>query len=348
MKKFLVILFLSTIIFGCSKKATDTPADLKAKLKVDTTAIKTSPIDNPNQKFNLSYKFEKGKSYQYRIASFSEDNFIIKADTNVTKKIKQSVIYIVNVDLQNQDKDGVMEFTCEIKSILFNASDGGQMMMYNSGDANDSTELERYAQYASLINNPFGIRVGKAGGILEIFRADKIVNKFLELNKKPSTSVNQEQRDYLNNTITQGSLKPLVTQLFRELPTNTVAKDSSWSFTQPASPFLIFKLENTNLFKVSGLEKYNSDTVAILNAGLKTVVSGDTKYEERGAKFNFTKPVTSADGAIYFNVSKGCVQKSNIKTRIHIYFTMEAPSPKGMQKGNKTEDITNTNIVELL
>ncbi len=348
MKKFLIILFLSTIIFGCGKKTSDKPSDLNAKLKVDTTTIKTSPIDNPNQKFNLAYKFEKGKSYQYRIASFSEDNLNIKADTNVTKKIKQSVIYIFNVALQNQDKDGVMEFSCEIKSILFNASDGGQMMMYNSGDANDSSDLERYAQYASLINNPFSIRVGKAGGILEIFHIDKIVNKFIELNKKAPSSVNQEQRDYLNNTVSQGSLKPLVTQLFRELPSNTIAKDSSWSFTQPPSPFLIFKLVNTNLFKVGGLEKYNGDTVAILDAGLKTIVTGDTKYEERGAKFNFTKPVTSADGAIYFNVTKGCVQKSNIKTHIHIYFTMEAPSPKGIQKGNKTEDITNTNIVELL
>lgn len=348
MKKFLIILFLSTIIFGCSKKESDKPADLSAKMKADTTAIKTTPIDNPTQKFNIAYKFEKGKTYQYRIASFSEDNLIIKADTSVTKKIKQSVIYIINVDLANLDKDGVMEFNCEIKSILFNAAVDGQMEMYQSGETKDSTELEKYAQYASLINNPFSVRVGKAGGVLEIFRVDKIVNNFIELNKKSPASVNQEQRDYLNNNVTQGSLKPLVTQLFREMPTNTIAKDSSWAFTQPPAPFLIFKLENTNLFKVNGLEKYNSDTVAIITAGLKTVVTGDTKYEERGAQFNFTKPVTTADGAIYFNVSKGCVQKSNIKTHIHIYFTMEAPSPKGKQKGNKTEDITNTNIVELL
>ncbi len=348
MKKFLVVLFLSTIIFGCSKKASDKPEDLSAKLKADTTEIKTSPIDNPNQKFDIKYKFEKGKVYQYRIASFSEDNLVIKADSNIVQKMKQSVIYIMNIDLANVDKDGIMEFTCEIKSVLFNAAVNGQMLTYQSGITKDSAELEKYAQYESLINNPFSVRVGKAGGILEIFRADKVVNKFLGLNKKLPASTTQEQRDYLNNSITQGALKPLVTQIFREMPTNTIAKDSSWAFAQPATPFLIFKLENTNLFKVNGLEKFNSDTVAIINAGLKSTVTGDTKYEERGAKFNFTKPVTSADGSIYFNITKGCVQKSNIKTHVHVFFTMEAPTPKGKQKGNKTEDITNTNIIELL
>ncbi len=343
MRHILVILFLSVILLGCGKKEGNKPEDINSKLKVDTTAIKTSPVDNPNQKFDIRYKFEKGKNYFYRVASFTQDDLTIRADSTVNSKLKQSVIYLLTLNLSNVDKDGVMEFNTEIKSIHLTAEVDGQFFSYQSSGTKDSTELRKYAEYEAMVNNPFSMRIGKLGGILEIFRSDKVVNKFIEL-REPGNSLNSAQRDAARNYITESLLRPLVLQIFREMPSNTVAKDSSWSYTQPAVPFMIFKLENTNLFKVSGLEKYNSDTLAIITAGLKTVVTGDTKYEERGTKVNFNKPTTSAGGTIYFNVSKGCIQKSNIKTQIHIFFTME----KGRQKGNKTEEITSTNILELL
>lgn len=348
MKKILILFIFSVFLWGCNKKAENKAEDLSGKLKVDTTEIKTMPIDNPNANFSIHFKFQKGKTYQYRLASFTDDQKTLKADSNITQTVKQSIVYLANLTLNDVDKDGVMEFSCTIPSILMNAIANGQVMNYQSGKTKDSTELKNYAQYESLINNTFSVRVGKNGGILEIFRADKIVSKFLQLQKAHPTVPN-EQKEALRNNITQGELKPLLTQIFREMPSKTLMKDSSWANPQPATQFLIFKLENTNLFKVAGLNKFGSDTLAAIDAGLKSVVSGDTKYEERGTKVNFKRPQPTASGTIYFNLTKGYIQKSNVKTQVNISYTMEGPSPKGgKQKGIVTETVNSSNILELL
>ena len=348
MKKILALLIFSFLLLGCNKKTENKTEDLSSKLKVDTTQIKTVPLDNPNVNFSIHFKFQKGQTYQYRLASFTDDKKSFKADSIITQLVRQSIVYLADITLNDIDKDGVMEFSCNISSILMNALANGQVLNYQSGKTKDSTDLKTYAQYESLINNTFSLRVGKNGGILEIFHADKIVDKFLQLQKAPPTVTN-EQKEGLRNSITQGELKPLLIQIFREMPSQTLMKDSSWANPQPETQFLIFKLDNTNLFKVTGLEKYGSDTLASIEAGLKSIVSGDTKYEEHGTKVNFTRPQPTASGIIYFNLTKGCIQKSNVKTQVNISYTMEGPSPKGgKQKGLITEIVNSSNILELL
>ncbi len=347
MKKLLAAILIGVLFFGCGKKSNEKPEDLSAKMVTDTSAIKAVPVANTNQQFNLQYKFQKGKTYQYRMTQNTEDNLTLKTDTSISQSLNQSIIYLFNITLTNIDNDGVMEFSCTIPSIKLTADANGQRFFYQSGVTKDTNELKKYSQYEALINNPFSMRVGKNGGVLEVFRADRIVDKFLQLSKLPNQPT-PDQKNALRSNIVESVLKPLINQIFREVPSNTVGQDSSWTFAQPPASFLIFKLENTNLYKITGLEKYNDDTLAVVDAGLKSVVSGNTKFDERGASYNFKKPETSASGTIYFDVTKGCIQKANLKTNIHIFFTMEAPTPKGKQKGSKDEVIKTTNILELL
>jgi hypothetical protein len=347
MKKILV-LFMLTILWGCSKKAENKVEDLSSKLKVDTSAINTVPIDNPKLNFYLHFNFQKGKTYQYRLASFTDDFKTLKIDSVITQTVKQSTVYLVDITLDDIDKDGVMEFSCNVASILNNAIANGQAFNYQSGKTKDSTILQSNAQYEALINNPFGLRVGKSGGIIEIFRADKIVNKFLQLKKAPP-SIPNEQKEALRNNITQEELRPLLIQIFREMPTNSMMKDSSWAIAEPAAQIFVFKLENTNLFKITSLEKFGSDTLAAIDAGMRSVISGDSKVEQHGTKYNFKKPQLNASGSIYFNLTRGLIQKSSVKTQLNISYSAEGPSQKGgIQKGNVTEVVNSSNILELL
>ncbi len=343
MKNLWIIILLALFIAGCGKKA----EEKKQPSGIDTTAMKTSPLQNPNQQFVLRYKFEKGKRYSYKMASFTEDKQTVHADTTFTDQVKQSIVYSLDISLNNVDKDSVLDLSCDINSILLDAFANGQFFSYRSGVTTDTVEKRKYAQYDAMVNNPFNVRINKYGGILEISNIDNVISKFLRL-KGMTKSASLEERESLRQNIIENALKPLVTQLFREMTPNVVAKDSNWTFVQPPTPFLIFKLENTNLYKVDNLEKYNNDKVATIAAGLHTVISGDTKYEERGAVFQFKKPVTSASGKIYFNITKGLIQKSNVQTQVDIFYTMEMPTPKGKQKGTKTEVITSKNVVELL
>ncbi len=92
MKKFLIIIFLGFLIAGCGKKTEE-----KKTSGIDTTAIKTSPVENPNEQFVFRYKFEKGKHYNYKLASFTEDKQTVKADTTFSDQVKQSIIYGLDI-----------------------------------------------------------------------------------------------------------------------------------------------------------------------------------------------------------------------------------------------------------
>ena len=144
------------------------------------------------------------------------------------------------------------------------------------------------------------------------------------------------------------ALKPLVVQVFRQLTDKMVAKDSLWTNAQEPTKLMIFNAQNTSTYKIKSLELFNNDKIAVIDAGLKTTISGSNKVTDRGATYIFNKPITSADGKIYFNLSKGCVQKSKTNSKIQISYTMEVPTPKGLEKGTKSETVINTNILELL
>ncbi|MHB1687180.1 MAG: DUF6263 family protein [Ignavibacteriaceae bacterium] len=347
MKYVFGFIIFSMLIFGCSKK-TDQPAPVTAaSFAFDSTDIKTIPVSNPNESFSIRYNFEKGKDYNYRLTSLSDDNQTIKADTTILQHVTQNVTYLLTLTLSNVDKDSVMEMSCNVTSIKLDANANGKKISYQSGLVKDSAEKAQFSEYEALIQNPFSIRITRYGEILEVFRADKIVTKFLELKGAPST-ITADEKDALRKNIIEGALKPLLVQIFRQMPQNQVAKDSSWSFSQPPSQFLIYQLQNINDYKVLSLNKYNNDKLAVLDAGLKSIITGKDDFSNRGVNYKFKKPETSATGKIYFNLNKGCIQKSKTNTVVNIFYTMEMTGPKGKEKGSKTEVIKSSNIVELL
>jgi hypothetical protein len=239
-----------------------------------------------------------------------------------------------------------MELECNISSIKLEAKGGNETITYESGKA-DSASKAKFSDYEAMINSPFSIRVGKNGEILEIFKVDRVLNKYLKL-KGFQDSVNAEQKNKLRSEITEGALRQLMMQVFRELPTNTIAKDSSWSKQQPPSQLLVFQTNNANIYKIADLEMLGEDKLAVIDAGLKTSFTGKNKVSQGGADFNFKTPVTSAEGKIYFNLTDGMIQKSRTRTKVDVYYEMEGNTPQGRKKGSRAETIENVNILELL
>lgn len=346
MKYFLGTLLIALLFIGCGDKKEDAASN-NNQSTYDTSDVVTTPIENPNQKFLLRYKFDKDQIFKYRITSISSDSIKIFADSTINQNIQQTITYILNVKLANMDKDSVEELNCTFKSVKLVADANGKKFNYDSGVTNDSTTKSHYPEYAALVDNPFSVRINKLGEILEVFRADRITDSFLKL-KGYSDSVSTEQKNNLRDNIVNGALKPMLILVFRKMPENLVAKDSAWTDTQPSGKLMIFEIQNTNTFKVDKLEKMNNDKVASIKAGLRTKITGKNKVTDRGATYEFQKPITEASGNIFFNVTKGLIQKSKTQTRIDVSYKMEAPGPKGKQKGSKSEIIINTNIVELL
>jgi len=346
MKKLFILIFLSVTIIGCDSKKENpkTPAD---KFAFDTTAINTTAVDNPDRLVDLSYKLEKGKTYKYRLTTITKSLQTIKTDTTIVQDVIQKLSYITNLKAVDVDKSGIMEIEFTFSNIKLDAQANGNYFIYESGVTKDSSEILKYADYEAMIDNPFTARIDKKGNLQEIFRTDRILNKLLEI-QGYQDSLNTAQINELKVNLEEGVLKPLIFQVFRQLPAQNVAKDSTWEFPKPASRFMVFVMQNTNTFEVSSLSKFESDELVLIEDGMKTNITGDNKYSENNVTYLFNKPTTEANGKMYFNLTKGYVQKGKRYTKLNLYFTMEAKNGKLIQKGSKDSVIENTYIVEKL
>jgi outer membrane lipoprotein-sorting protein len=347
----LLLGFILTFLFllGCGEKKEDKAPEKNNEnsLTVDTTDISTTPSANPNESFRMKYNFVLNKDYKYRIAALTDNIQTMKADTTISQHANQSIIYLLNLKPVEIDNDSATEFICTFYSVKVEANVNDQTFTYQSGVTTDSLEKTKYAEYDAIVNNPFNIRVNKIGEVVDIFKMDKILTKFLAL-KSISDSLNSAEKSRVKEQITQGGIKPLISQVFRKIPEKLFAKDSIWTYQQPVSNLLVFQVNSTNIYKINSLENFNKDRVAVIDASLETKISGDNKATENGFTYKFNKPETEASGKIYFNIDKGYIQKSRVKTKIVISYTMEGNTPEGKKKGSRYEVVENTNIIELL
>jgi len=343
----IALMFLFFVGCGDNKDKVQNSNQDKNILKVDSSDISTSPVENPSENFFMRYALELNKDYKYRIATLSNNQQVITFDSAITQFIKQDIIYIITAKPVELDSDSILKVLCTFNSIKLEANSNGQSISYQSGIKLDSLDALRFANYEALINNPFNVRINSNGEIIEVFKTDKIISKYLNLqNLKDSIGI--EEKNVLKEQISLGAIKPLLSQIFMKLPDKSFAKDSSWTVSQSPAPFLIFTLKNDNVYKIGSLEKYKDDKVAVINAQLKSEVSGSTNITEQGVNYKFTKPISEANGKIYFNVDKGYVQKSRIKSKLFVSFTMEGDTPTGKKKGFQSQTLEYTNIVELL
>lgn len=345
MKKLILIILTGLLIYGCGENKNDQkPLGQKDQFSFDTTDIKANPVENPDESFYMRYKFTKGTNYNFRLTAISKDEQTITSiDTTLSQGLDQTIIYNITFTPTSIDADSTIEMSTVFTSIKIDGRFGNEPIHYQSGTTKDSAEINKYAQYESLVQNPFDIRISKVGELLDIFRTDRMVNKLLDI-KGYTDSLKSGEKAALKNDITEGVLKPMIGQIFRKVPAEVMAKDSSWKNVQPVTQMMVFQTQNTSVFKITGIEKLNGDLIAGIEAGLKTSVSGKNKLTDRGINYEFEKPVTSGGGKIYFNITKGLVQKSKLNTSITLSYTMES---KG-QKGSKKETISNTNIMEYI
>ena len=253
---------------------------------------------------------------------------------------------MLKLNVKDVDKDGVMEIEFTFTSVKLDATGNGKTFSYQSGNKLSGDDMKNYANYEAVINNPFTARVAPKGEILEFFRTDRIANKIIELGGLKD-SVSLEEKKMLQQQITEGALRPLLMQVFRKLPSQQVKKDSLWTLANPPAQMPFFEMTNTLNFKITGFEKYKESNLAVIDAGL----SSQYKISERAkqAKVTVNSPSYKGEGKIYFNLTKGLVEKSKTNNYLTIEMSTMAPSRAGgLQKVTQRQYTKTTNILELL
>ena len=349
LKYLLVLIASSLLLISCGDKNNESDKTLtdKEKYSFDSTDLKTEGVDNSGKPFLMEYKFNKGDKTTYRLTTIAENLQTISTDTTLTMNVTQKIIYLIDLDTKDLDKDGVAEVDFKISSLKLEANANGQKYDFEAGKDNDTAKIKQFAEFYSLYQNPFTVRFDKHGEVLEIFKADKISNKYLEL-RGVADSISAEEKNLVKQDLVNGVLKQLVTQIIRKWPDKVLYTDSTWDLKQPPITMMVYQLNYVNKYKIESVEKLDDNRLAVINAGMDYTVNGKPNVTQGNVTYNFKQPVSTADGKIFFNVDKGMLQKSRTKTKVEISYTMEAMTPKGKQKGTRKEVVNNTNILELL
>lgn len=349
LKYLLVLITFSLIVIGCNEKKNEpeNKTSDKDKYSFDSTDLKTDGVDNSGKPFLMKYKFTKGDKVLYRLTTIANNTQTITMDTSMSTSVNQKIVYIINLDVKDVDEEGSTEAEIKINSLKLEASANGEFFNFEAGKDVDSVKIHQFAEYQSLYNNPFSVRFNTKGEILEVYKADKISNKYLEL-KGAGDTISINDRNSIRQEIINGVLTPLLTQIVRKLSDKEVYTDSSWQIQQAPVPLMVYQINYTNTYKLENVEKLDGNRVAVIDAGIDFKYSGQSKVNQGGISYSFQKPISIAEGKFYFNVDKGIQIKSRTKTRLEISYSMEANTPQGKQKGTRRDVISNTNILELL
>jgi Family of unknown function (DUF6263) len=343
---FLIIILLAAC--GEKEKKSEEKNTQQLTSTFDTTDLKTQEVTNPDESFLFRYGFTKGEKYNYRLTVISNSAQKIESDTNITRSFDQSITYLIELNAVGVEKDSTAELECTFKSFNLEANADGQQVKYQSSSTPDSADAVKYAEYVAFIDNPFTIRVSKTGQILDVIRAERISNKFLEL-RGTADSVKTEDKIMIKDDLVKNIIKPLLAQIIREYPDTKMAKDSTWKKELSPVQVMIYQIQYSNVYKVDKLESLNNDKIAVVSGTINSKVEGKDSYtDERGINYKFKKPVSTASGKVYFNLTKGLVQKSKTQTTMESTYSMEMKTPTGLQKAKQHETITNKNILELL
>lgn len=343
---FGLVLLSLTILISCQKenKQQENQEQQNLTFSFDSSSLKTKPIDSAeDQSFFMRYRFVPDESFRYRLTTISERSQSIVADSTMNDKMSQTIIFIINFKTLSIDKDSVAELQCTFNSINLKAYAQGRDITYQSGTELDTTDRIRFAEYESYINNPFNLRVGKQGEIIDIYMIDKIINRFLSL-RKIADSLTAQEKVMASQELTNSSIKPILSQIFREVPADKMAKDSTWSYKRESLQVMVFKVDYENQYRINNLEMLGNDKIAVVTGSIKTNVNGKSSFTEQGVNYQFEKPISTASGKIYFNLNKGRIQKSRSQSEMKNAYQME----QGIKKVRAKEESSNINILELL
>ncbi len=352
MKYLLVIILLSLLTFISCQKEKSNEEEKKSTEEItatfDSTELATTAVEeNADQSFLFRYKFSAGESFKYRLTTISETEQSVVTDSSMSDQLSQTIIFILDFKTLSLDTDSVAELQCTFSSVNLKANANGIEISYKSGTQMDSTEQVKFAEYEAFVNNPFNMRIGRQGEIIDIYLIDKIVNRLLNL-RGLTDSLTAQEKIMAKQDITSKSIKPLLAQIFREVPPQKMSKDSTWSYKRESLPVLVFQVDYENEYKVDKLEMLGDEKLAVVEGIIKTKVSGEQTFNERGINYFFEKPVSTASGKIYFNLDKGMIQKSRTHTQMVNAYSMEMPSPQGIKKASAREVTSNVNVIELL
>lgn len=310
--KFAIIILAISIfaLFGCGEKkndATDKAAGGAAQKKIDYKS---------GDEYFLKYGFTPGIKYTYKVTSTSEN---IQSQGPQSQSSKIDLKYSLTIDPMSVDTSGEIDLKIKFNYMKVDAAIGDQKLSYDSENPADTAKrrIPAFAEYVAFQNADFATRINASGEVMEIFRVDNILKNILAENAE---KVNDNIKNQLRANI-EDQLRSIAQQLFQYLPQSGVKINSGWEKTT------IEKLgeddaKNIAEYKLTSVENKNGKEIATVTADLKSETAKRKSVENKGAKYDFDKPVIGGKGTIEFDLESGIVVKRDLLTNVNLGMTV--------------------------
>ncbi|MCP5064505.1 MAG: hypothetical protein GY936_18865 [Ignavibacteriae bacterium] len=349
MKKVLLTIISILILLSCGKKDDNQKASSNLNIAKTDSSLNTPVAETiTGPKIRLTYKLKMGNKFTYRLKTIADNKEEIILDSTMTNNVKQTATYkigfkVKNVSIENE----TTELEAVIKSIVAETSMNGQTVKYDSKYIYSTREKVQFVDYEAIKKVPFRVHVNSIGQVVKVDRVNKIMRNILQIQQVPDT-LSKETKDRFRINITNGTLMPLVQQVFKVLSEDEVGVGSFWELKH-TSPLAIFQAENIATFKISDINFNDKDTTVNIASALSIKVSGNNTVSDKGVTYVFGQPNLSGSGSVIFNQGKGLVKKSESKIIVKMAMSMQGLDKDGKQiNSNKKDFSTNINIVELL
>ncbi|MCK6604932.1 MAG: hypothetical protein HUU43_09145 [Ignavibacteriaceae bacterium] len=336
MKSFISLFIIAAglILFqGCDKN--NGPAagsdGILGLLNADTSDFNFSGYEQVKDEgeFGLTYKFEKGTKRTYRFLSQTVDTSALFADTTLYRITTDKRTYVLTAEVKEVDADGTGELEFVITGVSYELKmkegDRDTSIVFNSTMKVDSSERMKYFEFLSLVDAPFSAKINKNGKIIEVFRADKIANKMIEMSGMKDSISTDEKISYVGQ-VSEQILKPFLGQVTREMYEKPVKLNFKWEQPRPPVNNQTLAMENTFIFTVANRYKKSDDNLVLVDAGVTTKVAVNPALKAQG--IDMQTPIFKGWGSIVFNQSGGHIQKSKTKTLLVMDYSAQAPAMK--------------------
>jgi hypothetical protein len=355
MKKFTLIILMTALTFMFFQCGSESEESNELKQPQTELSDGNPPELQPQMdhevlndvRFHLAYNFEEGKEFQYRLTTLSTTERDVESDSVMIDRFEQKITRILNFKILSVEKDKFADIECTISKVYVDVDLNNQKVSYESGVTSNKEELKKFVEHEGIVNNPFQFRITKHGEILDISGVESISDRYLELSGLKD-SIRVEDKPVMAGEIRNSLLRPLIGQVLREFPEKELGVESTWEKVIEPASIMIFKIHYTDHFKVNKIEMIGDSKIASISAEATSLIEGEREYTNNSVKYEFSDPLTEAQSNFHFNIDRGLVYKSTIKTDLKLSYRMEIPVADGSKIAKTNEQISNTNIVELL
>ena len=349
MKKIILAIISISMLISCGKKEENKKISNNSNIEISDSSSNvpvTETITGP--KLRLTYKLKMGDKFTYRLKTIADNKEEVTLDSTMTNNVKQTATYKIGFKVKDVSiENGTTELEAIIKSIVAETSMNGQTVKYDSKYIYSTREKVQFVDYEAIKKVPFRVHVNSIGQVVKVENVNKIMRNILQIQQVPDT-LSKETKDRFRMNITNGTLMPLVQQVFKVLSEDEVGVGSFWELKH-TSPLAIFQAENIATFKIAEINFDDKDTTVNIASALSIKVSGNNTVSDKGVTYVFGQPNLSGSGSVIFNQARGLVKKSESTIIVEMAMSMQGSDKNGKQINSSKKDFsTNINIVEML